>query len=99
MQDLAVVLQGARRIVEVLLERGAEAVLQIDVALLLVVDLDALAQDIGVIVPVLLREVELVERSEGLRVHRLVLEHLVVGDDGVRQIVDRADVEPNVRFE
>ncbi|MFT3771956.1 MAG: hypothetical protein QM820_41650 [Minicystis sp.] len=76
-----------------LLQRLAEAVLEIDDQLLAVGDLNPLAQDVGVLVPLLLLAVELVEGRERLRIHGLVLEHLEVRGDGAVRILELVLVE------
>src|SRR5690606_32260253 len=92
-EDLAVVLERARRVTGVLLERLAEAELQIDELLLGHVELDAAAERVDVRLPALELAVEDVERLERVRVRRLVLEHCVVRVDRLVEILDLGLVE------
>ncbi len=74
-EDLAIVLERARRVVQMLLERRAEAELEIDERPLVVVELDAPPQDVDVGLPSLEASVENVERAERGDVGGLFFEH------------------------
>ena len=93
-QDLAVVLERVRRVVEARLERLTEAVLEIDDLVLAHVEGDATAQRLGVRLPALELPVQDVERRQRAGVARLVFEHRDVRVDGLVEILDLGLVQP-----
>src|SRR6185295_19125063 len=92
-EDLAVVLERARRIVRVLFERLAEAELEVHHLAFVHVELDAATENVDVRLPTLELTVEDVERLQRVRVGRLIFEHAVVGVDRAIEVLHLGLVE------
>src|SRR5262249_18400140 len=92
-EDLAVVLERAGGIADVLLERLPEPELEVDDLALVVIELDATAERVDVRLPALEVPVKDIERLQRVRVGGLVVEDAVVRVDRAIEVLHLGLVE------